>query len=141
VNVTKIVDLPGSLGSLTTDAQHALGIHDFYRYGLWGFCEGYNTTVVSCTPPKPGNATNPIASINAEFTRDLHISTAGSVERDVQRLQSASLFIFSCWVIGSVLGFAAASFGIAVGCRSRSASWSIGIFNSVNSIYFKSLTR
>jgi SUR7/PalI family len=120
--------LGGVLNTLESDAQHALGIHDFYRYGLWGFCEGYNNTVVSCTNPKPGNATNPIASINAEFTHGLHAPLPSNVEKDIHRLQSASLFIFSSWITGVVAGFAAALFGIFPGCRSKLTSLLIGTF-------------
>jgi len=106
--VTNVIELPGGfLGSLTEDAQRALGIYDFYRYGLWGFCEGYNTTVVSCTDPKPGNATNPIAAINSEITKGHHLPLPKDVEKDINRLTSASLFIFACWIIGPCFALAA----------------------------------
>jgi hypothetical protein len=88
-------------------------------------------TVVACTNPKPGNATNPIAAINDEFTKDLHIPLPNDVETDVHRLQSASLFIFACWVIGVVLGFSAALSGIVVDCRSRRTAWVVGLLASV----------
>jgi SUR7/PalI family len=96
-----VIDVPTNfLKGLESDAQHDLGIYDFYRYGLWGFCEGYNTTVIHCTDPKPGNATNPIAAINDEITKKDHLPLPQAVEKDVNRLTSASLFIFSCWIIG-----------------------------------------
>jgi hypothetical protein len=119
------------LSGLLSDAQHDLGIHDFYRYGLWGFCEGYNDTVVSCTKPKPGNATNPVASINDEITQRLHVPLPDDVEKSVHRLESASLFIFSCWIVGPVLGFAAAIFGIFPGCSSMFTSFIVGVFATV----------
>jgi SUR7/PalI family len=122
----------GILTTLTADVQHALGIHDFYRYGLWGFCEGYNVTVVACTDPKPGNGTNPIAAINDEFTKDLHIPLPNDVEKDVHRLQSASLFIFSCWVVGIVLGFSAALSGVLLGCRSGKTACGVGLLAFVS---------
>jgi len=129
VNVTDIVRLPGGLFSgLTSDAQHELGIHDFYRYGLWGFCEGFNTTVVSCTNPKPGNSTNPIASIDEEITKDVQLPLPADVEKDVHRLQSASLFIFACWIIGPVFGFLTMLLGVSLGCRSVISTFVTGIF-------------
>lgn len=131
--MTKILDLPsGIFSTLTADAQHALGIHDFYRYGLWGFCEGYNVTVVACTDPKPGNGTNPIASINDEFTKNLHISLPNDVEKDVHRLQSASLFIFACWVLGIVLGFSAAISGVLLRSRSRKTACGVELLALVS---------
>jgi hypothetical protein len=108
-----VIDVPTNfLKGLESDAQHDLGIYDFYRYGLWGFCEGYNTTVISCTDPKPGNATNPIAAINDEITKGDHLPLPQAVERDVNRLTSASLFIFSCWIIGPVFALLAVLQGL-----------------------------
>jgi len=140
VNVTNVVHVPsdilgGILNPLESDAQHKLGIHDFYRYGLWGFCEGYNQTVIACTNPKPGNSTNPVASINAELTKSLHIPFPNNVESNVHRLASASLFIFSCWIIGTVLGFAAALFGLFPGCRSRLTTALVGTFAVVSFVF------
>jgi hypothetical protein len=83
---------------------------------------------VSCTNPKPGNATNPVASINDEFTHDLHIPLPNTVEKDVHRLQTLSLFVFSCWIIGAVLGFGATITGLILGCRVRVGSFIVGVF-------------
>lgn len=132
MNVTNVVDLPsGILSTFENSLQHDIGIHDFYRYGLWGFCEGDNDTVVSCTPPKPGNATNPIASINNELKYDLHLPLPSKVQTDVNELEYASLFIFACWIIGPVFGFGAVVAGGLVGCSSRLASWVVGTTASV----------
>jgi hypothetical protein len=119
------------LDSLTSDAEKALGIHDFYRYGLWGYCDGYNDTVVFCSKPKPGNASNPIAALNADLTRKYDIPLPSNVERDINRLASLSLFIFACWIIGTVLDFGTLVSSTLTCCRSRVSAFIVGIFGLV----------
>lgn len=131
--MTNVINLPSFLGTLESDAQHDLGLHDFYRYGLWGYCEGYNDTVTRCTPPRPGNATNPLAVINAEIQSNHHIPLPGDVEADMQKLQSVSLFMLTCWFIGTILGFITLLSGLAFGHRSRVSTCMVQILALVNS--------
>jgi hypothetical protein len=127
LNVTQIVDLPGNiLGTLVSDAQHAIGIHDFYRYGLWGYCDGFNDTVVYCTPPKPGNGSNPIAAINKEITHNLRVRLPNSVQTRVDQLNAVSLFIFSCWIVGATMDFVTLVVGLLVGQHSRLTGCLVG---------------
>jgi hypothetical protein len=121
------------LDGLLSGAEHALGIHDFYRYGLWGYCEGNNDTVVSCTPPNPGHDTNPIASVNSELTTSSLIPIPNAIETNVHRLASVSLFVFSCWIIGVILSAAELVAGVIVGCRSRLSAYLVGILAFVRS--------
>lgn len=52
---------------INTIAQ-TLGLHDFYRVGLWGFCEGYDGQgVTSCTKPQTLYWFNPVAIIENEL--------------------------------------------------------------------------
>jgi len=129
VNITRVlINTPGGvLDGLFTSVEHALGIHDFYRYGLWGFCEGYNDTVVSCSHPEPGHDTNPIASINSEITTNSVIPMPSVVETNVHRLESLSVFVFACWIVGITLSCAELIAGIVVGCRSRLSACLVGI--------------
>ena len=82
--------------------------------------------MVFCTPPKPGNATNPIDVINEELKHS-HLPLPEAVETNVKRLQSASMFLFSCWIIGPAIGFFAAVAGVLIGCRTKGGGWIIGI--------------
>jgi len=134
LNVTRVDISNGILGGLTEglngltqDAEHDLGIHDFYRYGLWGYCDGYNTTVVFCSQPKPGNATNPIAALDADIKHNYNIQLPSGVQRDVNRLESLSTFIFACWIIGTVLDFGT-MLSLLTGCRSRIGACVVGLF-------------
>lgn len=127
LNVTGLDTSGTFLDSLTSDAEKALGIHDFYRYGLWGYCDGYNDTVVFCSKPKPGNASNPIAALNADLTRSYNIPLPSNVERDVNRLASLSLFIFACWIIGTVLDFGTLVSSALTCYRSRISAFIVGI--------------
>jgi hypothetical protein len=135
------VDTPiGFLNGLISNATHDLGIHDFYRYGLWGDCDGYNNTVTTCTSPYPGQNSNPIAAINAEIKSNSIIPLPNIVTSAVHDLTSVSLFIFSCWLIGTILGFFLLLGGVICGCRSRLGVWLVGFLASVLSPDFCELT-
>lgn len=45
-----------------------LGLHDFYRVGLWSYCAGYNDHgVVYCSSPQPNFWFNPVKVLESEL--------------------------------------------------------------------------
>lgn len=47
--------------TIVNSIAETLGLHDFYRVGLWGFCEGYDAQgVTDCSTPKTLYWFNPV---------------------------------------------------------------------------------
>jgi SUR7/PalI family len=135
VNITDVANFHSSiLNGLETDAEHDIGIHDFYRYGLWGYCDGYNDTVTFCSKPKPGNSTNPISVINSEITKKLSIPLPSDVEKKVNDLTSVSLVLFSFWIVGVLLSFFAAIFILFMFRWAKIVSFLVGLLAFVGSL-------
>jgi hypothetical protein len=68
INLTNIFpsSVPDSV--IINSIAQTIGLHDFYRVGLWGFCEGYNGQgVTNCSSPKTLYWFNPVQIILNEL--------------------------------------------------------------------------
>lgn len=53
LNVAQIIPIAVSNANLLNSVARSLGLHDFYQFGLWNFCEGYLDTCVTASYPPP----------------------------------------------------------------------------------------
>lgn len=68
LDLSEIVPISVPDATLINSIARTLGLHDFYRVGLWGFCEGYNGEGVTyCSPPQTLYWFNPVEILQSEL--------------------------------------------------------------------------
>ena len=68
LDLTNIIPLSVPNAVLINSIAQSVGLHDFYRVGLWGYCEGYNAQgVTSCSKPETLYWFNPIDIIQSQL--------------------------------------------------------------------------
>lgn len=68
INLTNIFPQSVPDATIINSIAQTIGLHDFYRVGLWGFCEGYNGQgVTNCSKPETLYWFNPVQIILSEL--------------------------------------------------------------------------
>lgn len=68
INLSNIIPLSVPNAVLINSIAQSVGLHDFYRVGLWGYCEGYNDQgVTSCSSPQTLYWFNPVEIIQSQL--------------------------------------------------------------------------
>lgn len=68
LDLANIVPLSYPDAMILNSIAETIGLHDFYHFGLWGFCEGYNGEgVTQCSDPKALYWFNPVEIIRSEL--------------------------------------------------------------------------
>jgi hypothetical protein len=84
----------------------SIGLHDFYQVGLWNFCEGYSGQGISdCSAHKTLYWFNPVEIILNELLAGAAITLPTEVLDVLHIVKTASFWMFSCFLIGSILTF------------------------------------
>lgn len=68
INLTNIFPESVPDAAIINSIAQTIGLHDFYRVGLWGFCEGYNGQgVTDCSKPQTLYWFNPVEIIVSQL--------------------------------------------------------------------------
>lgn len=68
IDLTNIFPESVPNAAIINSIAQTIGLHDFYRVGLWGFCEGYNGQgVTDCSKPQTLYWFNPVEIILNEL--------------------------------------------------------------------------
>ena len=67
LNLSNIIPQSIPQASLINSIARTLGLHDFYQVGLWGYCEGYGSSITDCSKPKVLYWFDPVEIILSEL--------------------------------------------------------------------------
>jgi hypothetical protein len=68
INLTNIFPESVPDAAIINSIAQTIGLHDFYRVGLWGYCEGYNGQgVTDCSKPETLYWFNPVQIIVSQL--------------------------------------------------------------------------
>ncbi|KAK3076501.1 hypothetical protein LTS18_012835, partial [Coniosporium uncinatum] len=88
---------------INTIAQ-TVGLHDFYRVGLWGFCEGYlNQGVTDCTKPQTLYWFNPVQILLNQLLSGASIALPTQITDVLDLVQVVSHWMFGLFLSGACL--------------------------------------
>ncbi|KAI9729886.1 MAG: hypothetical protein M1818_008326 [Claussenomyces sp. TS43310] len=97
-------DVPGNI--LINSIARSVGLHDFYRVGLWNFCEGYNDTGITyCSPPKDLYWFNPVQILLSELLAGASIQLPSQINTILDLIRLASQIMFGFFISGIVMNF------------------------------------
>lgn len=89
---------------LINSTARSIGLHDFYRVGLWGFCKGYfDTGVTSCARPQIFFWFNPQQVFLDELLQSSNIILPGTAVAMLKVLRVASKVMFGTLFVGAFL--------------------------------------
>ena len=93
---------------LINSIARSIGLHDFYQVGLWNFCEGYNDAGITyCSPHQRFYWFNPVKILVDELLAGATIALPGGVTDALGIVETASHWMFGCFLTGTVLTFLA----------------------------------
>jgi hypothetical protein len=68
INLTNIFPESVPDAAIINSIAQTIGLHDFYRVGLWGYCQGYNGQgITSCSKPETLYWFNPVQIIISQL--------------------------------------------------------------------------
>lgn len=93
---------------LINSIARSIGLHDFYQVGLWNFCEGYDDEGITyCSPHQRFYWFNPVQILVDELLAGATIALPGGVTDALSIVETASHWMFGCFLTGTVLTFLA----------------------------------
>lgn len=119
---------------INTIAQ-TIGLHDFYRIGLWGFCEGYvGQGITYCSRPQTLYWFNPVEILKNELFAGAAIALPADINDILDLVKLASQVMFGLFLTSSVLSFVL-MFIVPLSVYSRWASFAIATFVFLNALF------
>ncbi|KAF1987972.1 integral membrane protein [Aulographum hederae CBS 113979] len=128
--------IPSSVpnSALINSIAQTVGLHDFYRVGLWGYCEGYNGEgVVSCSKPQTLYWFNPVSIILNELLAGATISLPTEITDILDLVRVVSHWMFGLFLTGACLNFLMI-FVVPLSVFSRWATLPIMIFTFLGAL-------
>jgi SUR7/PalI family len=109
LDLSHIIPINVPNATLLNSIAQTLGLHDFYTVGVWGFCEGYNSSGVQrCSKPADMYWFDPVTIILNELFSGATIALPSDINHILSIIKIASHFMFACFIVGIV--FCALSF-------------------------------
>ncbi|THX86403.1 hypothetical protein D6D05_02508 [Aureobasidium pullulans] len=101
INLTNIFPESVPDAAIINSIAQTIGLHDFYRVGLWGFCEGYNGQgVTDCSSPETLYWFNPVQIILNQL-----LSGATNLTDILGLIRVVSHWMFGLFLAGACLSF------------------------------------
>ncbi len=108
INLANIIPRSVPNAVLINSIARSIGLHDFYQVGLWNFCEGYlDEGITSCSPHRSFYWFNPVSILVDELLAGATIALPGGVTDALAIVETASRWMFGCFLAGTVLTFLA----------------------------------
>ncbi|KAJ5151897.1 hypothetical protein N7492_010192 [Penicillium capsulatum] len=98
------VSVPNAV--LINSIARTIGLHDFYKVGLWNFCEGYNGEGITyCSKPVALYAFNPVKIIVNELLAGASVGLPTDIKKPLDLARLASHWMFGLFIAAAVLNF------------------------------------
>jgi len=92
--------------SISNSIAQTLGLHDFYQFGLWNYCEGYNVDgVTNCSKPHALYWFDPVSIILNELLAGATITLPTEVTDILNLIRLVSHWMFGLFLSGTCLAF------------------------------------
>ncbi|KAI7369990.1 integral membrane protein-like protein [Hortaea werneckii] len=106
LNLANVVPLSYPDAQILNSIARTIGLHDFYHFGLWGFCEGYNGQGVTyCSDPKTLYWFNPVEIIQSELLAGASIALPSEINNILSLIRTVSHWMFGLFLTGACLNF------------------------------------
>lgn len=106
VDLTDIIPESVPNAQLINSLARSIGLHDFYRVGLWNFCEGYNGVGLTyCSPTQTLYWFNPVEILLNELLAGATIVLPEELISVLGIVRTASHWMFGCFLVGTILTF------------------------------------
>ncbi|KAI7574899.1 integral membrane protein-like protein, partial [Hortaea werneckii] len=106
LNLANVVPLSYPDAQILNSIARTIGLHDFYHFGLWGFCEGYNGQGVTyCSDPKTLYWFNPVEIIQSELLAGASIALPAQINNILSLIRTVSHWMFGLFLTGACLNF------------------------------------
>lgn len=106
IDLANIIPLSVPNAVFINSIAQSIGLHDFYQVGLWNYCEGYNGEGITyCSPTQTLYWFNPVQVLLGELLAGASITLPTEVVDVLDLVQLASAWMFSCFLVGTVLTF------------------------------------
>jgi len=106
LNLTNILPASAENIVLINSLARSLGLHDFYRVGLWNFCEGYNDQgVTHCSKPKALYWFNPVEILLNELLAGATIALPANINNILELIKIVSHLMFGFFITGVCMNF------------------------------------
>lgn len=124
-------------GAVIQGLASSSGLRDYYTFGMWGYCAGYNDGRDGhyCSNRTAAYRFNPIAAVQNDVPASQTIPVPSSVQDDLNILSILSLVSFAFFFVAIGLAFFALLFGI-MGIGKRGFRFSEIVASGVSTLAF-----
>ncbi|KAH7137029.1 SUR7/PalI family-domain-containing protein [Dactylonectria estremocensis] len=106
LDVSQVIPISVKNSNLLNSVMRSLGLHDFYQFGLWNFCEGYlDEGVTYCPKPKAFYWFNPVEILVSELLAGGRIALPSQVVTVLKLLEIGSKIIYASFMAGICINF------------------------------------
>ncbi|UPL01221.1 hypothetical protein LCI18_012155 [Fusarium solani-melongenae] len=106
LDVSQVIPISVENSNLLNSVARSLGLHDFYQFGLWNFCEGYlNEGVTFCSEPKQFYWFNPVEIIVGELLAGAQIALPSQAVTVLNLLKMGSKIMYAFFMGGISVNF------------------------------------
>lgn len=106
LNLTNILPASAENIVLVNSLARSLGLHDFYRVGLWNFCEGYNDEGITyCSKPQALYWFNPVEILLNELLAGATIALPANINDILNLIKTVSHLMVGFFLCGVCMNF------------------------------------
>ncbi|KAK0514304.1 hypothetical protein JMJ35_002921 [Cladonia borealis] len=105
LDLSQIIPESVPQSDLINSIARTLGLHDFYQVGLWGFCEGYGSSITDCSKPVVMYWFDPVEIILSELLAGATIALPQNVISALSLVRLASHWMFALFLVGTIFSF------------------------------------
>ncbi|KAH6972590.1 SUR7/PalI family-domain-containing protein [Ilyonectria destructans] len=106
LDVSQLIHISVKNSDLLNSVVRSLGLHDFYQFGLWNFCEGYlDEGVTHCSKPKALYWFNPVEILVSELLAGGRIALPSQVVTVLKLLEIGSKIMYTSFMAGVIVNF------------------------------------
>ncbi|KAK6005588.1 hypothetical protein QM012_007230 [Aureobasidium pullulans] len=106
INLTNIFPASVPNAAIINSIAQTIGLHDFYRVGLWGFCEGYNGQgITDCSSPQTLYWFDPVQIILDQLLAGATITLPTQLTDILGLIRVVSHWMFGLFLAGTCLAF------------------------------------
>lgn len=106
INLANVIPETVPNAVLINSIAQSIGLHDFYQVGLWNYCAGYvGQGITYCSPHQTAYWFNPVEIIMSDLLVGASIALPTEVVDVLNIVQTASTWMFACFMVGIVLSF------------------------------------
>lgn len=135
INLSDIIPVSVPNSVLINSIAQSLGLHDFYRVGLWGYCEGYNGQgVTDCSAPQTLYWFNPVEIIQSQLLAGATIALPADIDNILNLIRIVSHWMFGLFLTGACVNFLMI-FIVPFSVISRWATFPIAAFTFLGALF------